>query len=130
MKRMFGAVAATVLAFAGLAGTVTPASAAGGGCLNYGRAWTIGVCSSDNGVRVSGDVYITKVGTGSPCTLYYGIYDETLGKFVETSDFQSCYSGRHPEIHTPKVPGHKYYNYAVLEIDGVAKSLGKSKTTT
>lgn len=66
------------------------------------------MCSSDNGVRVSGDVYITKVGTGSPCTLFYGIWDNNLEEYVARSSVQSCYSGRHPEIHAPKIAGHTH----------------------
>lgn len=110
---VFGASLALALA--------APARAAGGGCYtpptnSYG--WNVGVCSSDNGVRVSGDVYVNQRGSlGSSCRVTYGIWDETDQKYVALSGNQSCYTGRHPEIHATKVPGHGYRNYAGVVVD-------------
>jgi hypothetical protein len=109
-------------AAAALAATLTvaaPAQAAGGGCNTYTRnGWNVGACSSDNGVRVSGDAYINQRGSlGSNCWVRYGIYDETIQDYVALTGKQSCYTGRHPEIHATKVPGHEYRNYVGVVVD-------------
>lgn len=95
-----------------------PASAAGGGCKPYAdNGWNISVCSSDNGVRVSGDVYVNRMGSkGRSCAVYYGLFNETEGKFEETQGV-SCKLGRTPEIHTPKRAGYRYFNYGWVVID-------------
>ncbi|MGW2398111.1 hypothetical protein ACWCYY_16345 [Kitasatospora sp. NPDC001664] len=130
MRRILGAVAAVGLALVGVAGTTVPAEAAGGGCNSYGRTWRIAVCSSDNGVRVSADVYLNSQGTSGSCYLSYKIWDETDLSWLQSSGSQPCYLGRHPEIHTPKEPKHKYHTYAEVVVDGTPVSLGVSPTTS
>lgn len=127
-------LAAGFVAAALAAGTAMApaASAAGGGCnTTTQNGWNVGVCSSDNGVRVSGDLYVNRRGSlGSTCIVKYGIWDENLGGYVQLSPNQSCYLGRHPEIHAPKVPGHRYVNVGIVYVNGAVVFSGESKTTT
>ncbi|MFB9370741.1 hypothetical protein ACWCYY_34715 [Kitasatospora sp. NPDC001664] len=121
-RRPLGALVAAVAVLGTSLVLAAPAEAAGGGCYtpptnSYG--WNVGVCSSDNGVTVSGDVYVNQRGSlGSSCRVSYGLYDETDQKYVALSDkYQACYTGRHPAIHATKVPGHNYRNYAGVVVD-------------
>lgn len=60
----------------------------------------------------------------------YGIWDENLGGYVQLSSNQSCYLGRHPEIHAPKVSGHRYVNVGIVYVNGTVVFSGESKPTT
>ncbi|GAA3036275.1 hypothetical protein GCM10020229_54560 [Kitasatospora albolonga] len=62
-RRPLGALVAAVAVLGTSLVLAAPAEAAGGGCYtpptnSYG--WNVGVCSSDNGVTVSGDVYVNQ----------------------------------------------------------------------
>lgn len=99
-----------------------PAAAAGGGCWQSptNSGWQIAVCSSTNGVRATGDVYINSLGSGGTCEIEYRLWEThnsvTVGMW---SGYQNCFWGRHPEIHMdPKAPGQKYYTNAILYING------------
>ncbi|MGW3346016.1 hypothetical protein ACWDA3_22130 [Nonomuraea rubra] len=129
-RKILSAGAAVGMATALLAAAPTSAMAAGGGCLNYVRSgWNIGVCSSDNGVRVSGDVYINARGSlGSSCVLIFGIFNITRDRTM-VSTTVPCKLGRSPEIHTPKEAGHRYQNTALIEVNGNYVVGGVSKTT-
>lgn len=115
---------ATILALVASMITVglvsTPASAGGGGCRSASwGGWSVSVCSSDNGVRVSGDVYVNTQGSGV-CVLVYSIWDITTNQQKVSASPQACYPGRHPEIHTPKVAGHSYVNAVSASVNGSA----------
>ncbi|MFI6744114.1 hypothetical protein ACIBI9_65605 [Nonomuraea sp. NPDC050451] len=129
-RKLLSAGAAVGIATALLAAAPTSAVAAGGGCLNYARSgWNIGVCSSDNGVRVSGDVYINARGSlGSSCVLIFGIFNITRDKTMVSTSVP-CSLGRSPEIHTPKEAGHRYQNTALIEVNDNYVVGGVSKTT-
>jgi hypothetical protein len=78
-------VASVLLAFGAVTAVAAPANAAGGGCLPYTKGgWKISVCSSDNGVQVSADIYMDAVGSGS-CSVAYRIWNITDGTIAGTS---------------------------------------------
>jgi hypothetical protein len=116
-------MSALVLALAGIGILVpaTPSSAANGGCSDspIQQGWQMSVCVSTTGWRVSGDVYIKRQGSGS-CQVTYRLWDSTTGDAVGgQSGVQDCFVGRHPEIHFDgEVPGHRYYNNAIIWING------------
>lgn len=131
IKTLLGAGAAAGVFAAMLATGAGPAAAADGGCLDYAaNGWSIGVCSSDNGVRVSGDVYVNARGSlGSACGVNFGIYDLTLGRYMTTTA-TPCTLGRTPELHTTKVAGHRYQTIAAVVVNGATRVSGRSKITT
>ncbi|MCW3838926.1 hypothetical protein ONA70_02300 [Micromonospora yasonensis] len=86
------AAAITVTA-APVAAQASPGPLAGGGCLTGGSPWNVGVCSSDNGVTVFGDLYINSRGSlGSSCYTYYRLLDTTTGNWVANSGNQDSTS--------------------------------------
>ncbi|MEV0006478.1 hypothetical protein AB0H28_29950 [Micromonospora sp. NPDC050980] len=60
---------------------------AGGGCVTSTQnSWNVGVCSSDNGATVFGDLYVNSRGSlGSSCYVNYKILDIKAGSFVADS---------------------------------------------
>ncbi|GII22791.1 hypothetical protein Pme01_23880 [Planosporangium mesophilum] len=124
------AVAAAVVA-TGLAVAPSPASAAGGGCSTYVRnGWNIGVCSSDNGATVFGDVYVNARGSlGSSCYIYFSLNKDSLGGGDVAKRQDGCYSGRHGAISAPMSKG-TYYTYAVVVVDGYNVNYGFSPNST
>jgi hypothetical protein len=126
LKRFFGRpgprVAVLVAALMFAMGVHTPAAvAAGGGCSppdGLQNGWDVAVCSSDNGVRVSADVYVNVRGSlGSSCFVRYMIYDKTDGQYVKVSANESCAFGHKPQIHAPKVRGHRYYTVGQVAVN-------------
>ena len=93
-------------------------------------SWNVGVCSSDNGATVFGDLYVNSRGSlGSSCYVNYKILDIKAGSFVADSGNQSCYVGHHPNISTPKRSGQRYRNYGFVYVNGVNVFASTSQDT-
>ena len=129
-KLCIGGTLTSMLTVAMVTGAAPAANAAGGGCItNSQGSWNVGVCSSDNGVRVFGDLYINRRGSlGSRCTVSYELEDMSTDRIVARSGPQTCFLGRHPEISAPKQPGHEYINIARVKVNNRVVWLGSSKT--
>lgn len=122
-----------VAAMVGLLTFAAPADAAGGGCFpRTGGGFAIGVCSSDNGITVFGDIYIDKLGfTGSSCYVTYQIRDWTTSSWVgNSSGRQACGLGHYPNVAAGKVAGHMYQNRARVYVNGTKVFEGDSYYTT
>jgi hypothetical protein len=129
-KLCIGGAVTSMLTVAMVTGAAPAANAAEGGCnTNSQGSWNVGVCSSDNGVRVFGDVYINRRGSlGSRCTVSYELEDLSTDRIVARSGNQSCFLGRHPAISAPKQPGHAYINTARVKVNNRVVWLYTSKT--
>lgn len=124
-------VITALIAVVSLGLSATPASAqsgdqnaaplAGGGCVTSTQnGWNVGVCASDNGATVFGDLYVNSRGSlGSSCYVLYRLLDQNTGTWVASSGNHSCYTGHHPNISAPKVAGHRYLNYGYVYVNGV-----------
>lgn len=117
-----------------IAARAMPAAAAGGGCSQSPThsGWQIAVCSSDDGIRVFGNIYINRQGSGvGSCQVEYRLWDvynvEPVGFW---SSYQSCNLGIHPAIYADKKPGIAYRNIAILHINGTPLFSWSSKLTT
>ncbi|SCF46438.1 hypothetical protein [Micromonospora mirobrigensis] len=122
-------VALTGLAtVAGLAITPSPAMAYGGGCTDYSRnGWNVGVCSSDNGIRVYGDIYVNTRGSlGGRCSIVMGLFKS--GGSLVASRTDGCYSGHHSPISAP-MSGGCYYNSFSVNVDGYLRDNGTSPSS-
>lgn len=110
----------------------SPAMAAGGGCSTTTQnGWRVATCSSDNGVRVYGDVYIEKQGSlGSLCQLTYYLEQWTAAGwskiYVAT---EHCNIGHHPALSTGKAAGVKYRNHSYIYVNQKVVHEGTSYTT-
>jgi hypothetical protein len=92
----------TVVALAaGIVLAPSPAMASGGGCIDHSNVgWNVGVCSSDNGVSVYGDIYVNRRGSlGSSCYIRFEILQHNVFGWVPiTGRTDGCYAGRHSRI--------------------------------
>jgi hypothetical protein len=131
LRRLTRAGIVTALLTTAFHVTPPPAHAGGGGCLpKTMNGWSASACSSDNGVRVSGDLYLDVVGGyGGECEIYYDLWDDTSHRIVAHAGPQGCYLGRHPEIHATKVPGHIYWTAAEIRMNDVPVWWGTSFIT-
>ncbi|SNS74697.1 hypothetical protein SAMN05421812_101634 [Asanoa hainanensis] len=99
--RLRGWIAPVMVGVAVAAGMAiaSPASAAGGGCFTAVRSgWNIGVCSSDNGSSVFGDIYINSRGTFSSCSVSYKLVTSNSGTLLKQRGNHSCTTGHHSAI--------------------------------
>lgn len=127
---MAGALAGVVMV-AGLVIPASPAMASGGGCKDHIKnGWNVGVCSSDNGVRVYGDFYVNTRGSlGSECYivvwLMYGTSGDDLGYRTD-----GCASGHHPAS-SAVMPAYRgpYYTLANVFVNDKIVLAGASPYT-
>jgi len=128
-KTTVQAVLTGAVVAAGLAVFPSPASAAGGGCIDWSKnRWSIGVCSSDNCRTVFGDVDVNARGSlGSSCYVYFKIVD--TANRVRASRQDGCYRGHHSAISAPLQRGLEYRTEAQVVVDGATKVSGYSPNT-
>lgn len=126
-------LAGMALAAAGLAAAPSPAMAAGGGCTDYIRSgWNVGVCSSDNGNTVFGDVYVNARGPlGSVCNVLYRIiYLDNSGNWRNTSPKRDgCHLGRHSAISLPASYGTIFETHFDVVVNNRSVHSGSSPQT-
>lgn len=128
-KRTMQAALAAVTVTAGVAVSPLSASASGGGCIDYIKnGWNIGVCSSDNGTKLFGDMYVNTRGSlGSTCYIYIELI-QVSGNVGKGNRTDGCSSGHHPAL-SATMTGHTYYTRAKVVVNGVTKVWGESPYT-
>ncbi|MFG2052369.1 hypothetical protein ACGFIW_33670 [Micromonospora sp. NPDC048935] len=123
-KRVNAAIALTSLVTtAGLIGRPSSAMASGGGCIDYSKnGWNVGVCSSDNGSRVYGDIYVNARGSlGSSCYITFYI-NKSGGGLASNVRHDGCYSGHHSATSAPMSSGCYYNSFEVVVNDTIKDS--------
>jgi hypothetical protein len=99
--------------------------ASGGGCEDHiSNGWNIGVCSSDNGTRVYGDIYVNTRGSlGSVCRIEFYIKDSADS--TKASRIDGCYLGHHSPISATMNSGC-YRTESLVFVNGAIKGGGIS----
>ena len=98
MRRILAALTAALLATVVTTVVIAePAHAFGGGCTTVTKSgWNVGVCTSDDGVYMSGDYYINAKPAGASCSLYSEYRRIDYGPIVAGPYPSSpCFLGQH-----------------------------------
>ncbi|WP_203935569.1 hypothetical protein, partial [Planosporangium mesophilum] len=94
------------------------------------NGWNIGVCSSDNGRVVYGDLYVNALGSqGRSCNEKIEIYKVGYGR-VALAYLASCgFTGYRGEVSAGMEKG-TYYAYGSIIVDDVTVVSGRSPNST